>query len=213
MPDQLKPADRRRALAQSTQLRTITNKRTLAFHGTIDAFDIWSALISVPYAADTWVQPWMSMSLRRQSSTGANINTHFATGGTGYSSVNSVGGFTTGTHWYVVTLDGDAGLAEFYVDGVRLGGPVTIAIANVDWGANQPVAVFNRSGTSQGEGTVGKCFTAAIWNRVLSGTEISSLVTAPQQMFKPGESTPDPDPDPDPEPDQASRCRRPPWST
>ena len=170
----------------TSQLRSITTQRTFAFHGSIDAFGSWAALISVPYAAGTWVQPWMAHSFRRQSTTGANLNTHVATGGTGYASVNSAGGFSTGEHWFAVTVDGAAGVARFYVDGVQVGGDVGVSTATVSWGANQPVVIFNRSNSSPEEGTDGRCYTAAIWNRVLSQTELASLVIAPQRMFASG---------------------------
>ena len=171
----------------SAQLRSITTQRTFAFHGEIDAFGTWAHLISIPYAAGTWVQPWMAHSFRRQGSTGANLNTHAALGGTTYASVNSAGGFVTGNHWFVVAIDGAAGIARFYVDGFQVGGDVGFSTTPVDWGgSNQPVTILNRSSTSPGEGTDGRCFTAAIWNRVLSAAEIAGLVISPQRMFNPG---------------------------
>ena len=170
----------------TSQLRSITTQRTFAFHGTIDAFGTWSALISIPYAAGTWVQPWMSHAFRRQSSTGANLNVNVATGGTGYASVSSSGGFTTGERWFAVAIDGAEGVARFYVDGFQVGGDVGISTAPVDWGANQPVVIFNRSNSSLGEGTDGRCYTAAIWNRVLSQNELAQLVISPQRMFASG---------------------------
>ena len=174
------------SLPSTAQLRSITTQRTLAFHGAIDAFGTWSALISIPYAAGTWAQPWMAHALRRQSSTGANLNTHAATGGTNYASVNSAGGFATGEHWFVVVIDGAAGIAQFYVDGGQIGDDLGIPTAPVDWGGNQPVTIFNRSSTSNGEGTHGRCYTAAIWNRALSAAEVASLAASPRQMFSEG---------------------------
>ena len=167
--------------ASSAQLRTITTQRTLAFHGRIDSFGAWASLISVPYLDGTWNRPWMSTSLRRNS-TLTSVNAHYTHGGTAISYNSSTNVFSTGEHWFVVTLDGAAEEGKFYLDGALVN-TVSIEGAPVDWSTNQPVSVFNKSNSVPGEGTIGRCYTAAIWNRILSAAEILSLYQSPRQMF------------------------------
>ena len=174
------------AWPNTTMLRSITNQRTLAIHCNVAAYGAYSALLGIAYRAGaTWTTPFFAQCLQKHGS-GANLHSIFATAGAVQQQALSSGGVTLNEHWFIVTLDGVAGEARFYVDGAIRGAAIGINSSAIEWNTNQPVVIFNRSSTSPGEGVSGLCYTAAIWNRVLSAAEVASLVGAPRQMFSVG---------------------------
>ena len=156
----------------TTQLRTITNRFSIAAHVVIDTLQAAQTIVNAMYVSPDDA-PWSAFNFRR--GTGNARGRVYITDGAVRSGAleSTVDMFAaTGTHWMVATWDGSLGTPElkFYLDGAQLGATITAGVPNgpVDFGSTFPglfVGGFSPGNTTEGWDD-GAFYTLGIWNRV-----------------------------------------------
>jgi hypothetical protein len=141
-------------------------------------------VLTVPYASGTWVTPLVSIGLGREGSGSqgafeyaANSSRILTTSDSGFISVND------GMTQYAVTRSGSSVI--FYRNGAQHGAAKSAANGDVDWGAQQPITLLNRSNSSTGTGASGYMVLAAIWARALTADEIRTAYENPFALMEP----------------------------
>lgn len=138
-----------------------------------------SKLLCIPYRVNTWISPWVAISLGRDGTT-SNGASDYASDGSTNIGIGSSTGFIQDTDpltMYAFTRNGAAG--AFYRNAAAWGTGTFSSNLNVDWTNKQPVVLLNHSNSSNGEGMNGTAPLAMLYNRALTANEIKALYVDP----------------------------------
>ena len=147
----------------------------------IDAWDNFSALWSVPYAAGSWNVPYAAVGLQRY---GTFNKLRWWGNNSGVAADIALPSATvTAGGKYVIAMSGNAGTVRSVINGQEEF--LTGYAGSIQNPNGQPFNILNRSRTFTGEGTSGRCSLFAYWTRDLSSAELRSLSANPWQLFAP----------------------------
>ena len=170
--------------AMSLEHLTVSAKLEITGHET------WGILVCVPHKNDaTWTDPFFAFAFHHHNTTTNGRFTFYVSGASAVGAATTGGGYylTDGkVHSYTVTRRGNT--VRFYRDGsfyeeTTTGGGSTEGPIDLSYGA--PVHYGTRQYLNDGERVTGSYKNVAIWNRVLSDTEIYDYDRDPYQFLVP----------------------------
>ena len=139
-------------------IERITNQFTIIVFAKLDALSAFSKLLCIPYH---WTIGGANTTATSTTANGITANSIMTCYGVVVNSSQSV----------------------FYKNGLALDTVATGMGGNLDFGDKREVTLFNHNSGDPGEGSVGQTPFAAIWNRVLSATEMKAIYTNPWQIY------------------------------
>jgi hypothetical protein len=168
-------------LPASSPLYSPTTKLSaIVFGSTVQG--VSGAFLSVPYGTG-WEGPYASFTLYPLSTN--QVRFLFAYSSSAFSFKDFAAGYiaSTGRAVYGITRNAENVIA--YRNGEQIDSGTSLSASAIDWGAKQPLTLFNRSSSSVGEGRVGASAVVLIFGRELSAGDMRSLSVNPWQIFAP----------------------------
>jgi hypothetical protein len=165
--------------------QSITTAFTIACEFACESLADASHIVSVPYANGTFVDPKISICLRRATTT-TNMMIEIGTNPPGLQAATfSSGLFVDTISTYVAVRDGIAAtIKRNNVPLARIGSGFTDT-GIVGYSTASEVTLLNRSSTSPGYGVGGGILWCYIWNRALSDDEQASIYNTPYDFIRP----------------------------
>ena len=156
------------------RLETITNQFTVAFRGAPSTTAARSIMVSIPYAAATYVNPRSSIAMLGESD-GTGSMWYAGTAAALRFADCAAGWFNSTDRQILWAGVRNNGVSGFYRNGRLHTAGTFSADEPVLWTNRQPLVILQRSSTSAGENFKGTADFAAIWNRPLTETELAQL--------------------------------------
>lgn len=167
-------------------IKSITTEHTILVWAALSSLNAFSTLLCIPWANGTWVSPFVAIDLARSSSTSSASAGVTIAGPTNFSAVSDTGFITADNVVRMYAVTRSANDVLFYLNGFQHGAAKTLGTSSAAaFNTGEAITIANRSSSSNGNSTGGTFLLAAIWNRVLSPSEIAVLYLRPLLLQKP----------------------------